>query len=620
MAKFLKIIGALLGIVIVLLILAFVLLVTFVSPNRFKPAITEHVKKSTGRDLTIDGDLSWTVFPYLGVKVGHASLSNPSGFKQPIFVEISQATVAVKFLPLMQRKIESRGITLSGMKLNLIKNSSGKTNWEFEGDTSKTPAEINKPTSDRMGSTAMGLVIRSMDISDANISWIDEQAKKSADIKNFAFHAKTINMTEPFPVSVDFDFDSKNPNTSGHVTFASNVAFSLTKQIYSLRDVELVADILQANKKINTQVTGDLVADLSQQTVQWTDFKAKVENVTVTGKVNVAHLNTAAETTGHFDIQPFDLKEWLEKIGQANANLQMTKNVSGTLDFNTSAQSVKSTGNFKVEELQAAKMNMKDVNVKVNYLDGVVDVTRLTASLYKGNLDATAKVNLNTPAPQISSQGKLSGIEAEPLMRDLNNGVEQKIKVVGVGNVDFQITTAGKDGATINKNLNGTGKFSFNNGVVEGIDIGYYIDSAYALASQKSSNATNSNKTSFGTLTGSVQIHNGVVSNNDLLLDSPRFDTKGKGTIDLVNQTIDYSIQTSVKQNQVSTVKNFSGFTIPIHIAGSLSDPKISLDSGAILKDVAKQQVEKHKEQIQQKIQEKLPAEAGKLLQNLLGH
>ena len=91
MSKFLKFTGVVLGIVLLLLALAVAVLVTLVSPNRLKPIMMDQVKKHTGREFVIDGDLSWSFFPYLGVKAGHLSLGNPSEFTQKIFVEFDGA-------------------------------------------------------------------------------------------------------------------------------------------------------------------------------------------------------------------------------------------------------------------------------------------------------------------------------------------------------------------------------------------------------------------------------------------------------------------------------------------------------------------------------------------------
>ncbi|MGR5542938.1 AsmA family protein, partial [Vibrio campbellii] len=51
-----------LGVIVVVLIGAVVALVTLVNPNQFKPLIVEQVKKNTGYELVIDGDLSWEFF------------------------------------------------------------------------------------------------------------------------------------------------------------------------------------------------------------------------------------------------------------------------------------------------------------------------------------------------------------------------------------------------------------------------------------------------------------------------------------------------------------------------------------------------------------------------------
>ncbi len=619
MIKILKLAGMIIGALLLFLIMAFMALVTFVSPDRFKPVIVWQVKKYTGRELTIDGKLSWTFYPYLGLKAGHAALNNPSDFKQPVFAEFSNATMGVNLLPLFHGQIESRGITLHGMKLNLIRNAAGKTNWTFQSTSTTPQTTMEAHTTSGESVMPMGIVVSAIDVTNANVSWIDEQSKQAADIKNFSFHATKINLTQPFPITMDFDFSVKNPDTTGHIALNSQIAFSLNKQVYSLRDLDFQADIHQGPKKLNPKITGDVIADLSKQTLEWSHFKADIANLSVTGKMNVSQVTSSPLATGQLTLHPFDLKEFLKQTGQDNASLQVARSVNGNLDFTASSKTVTATGDVKVEQLQAAKLNMNNVDVKIHYLDGILSLMPMTAHLYDGSLDAQVKINLNTPQPQIALQGKLSNVQSEPLLKDLSD-TSHKIKVKGAANIDFDLTTSGKDNDAITKNLNGTSHFSFNNGTLEGVDLGYMIDTASALASQKAPSASDSNQTNFGNLTATAVIHDGVVTNNDLLLKSPRFDTKGSGTINLIDKTINYSLQISVIQTQVSVVKELAGLTIPVRVTGSLDNPAVRLDSGALLKDVAEHQILQRKDEIQQKIKEKLPEQAGQLLQNLLGH
>lgn len=628
MMKWLKIIASVLGIVILVGIIALILLVTFVSPNRFKPLIIDQVKKYTGRDLAIDGDLSWTVFPTLGVKVGHLQLSNPAEFKQKVFAEVQNATVSVKILPLLHSKIKSDGITLNGLKLYLIKNANGDTNWQDLQQSSTSvkaaPSSHDAQTTPR---SPLGLFVSGIDISDATISWIDEKAKQTIDIQKFEFHATDISVTKPFPLQASFDFTGKNPSMTGRVSLKSKVSLNLEKQMYVLDNVTLTTKVNKDTKKFDVTLQGNIVADLARQKVQLDNLTAEMGNLKAIGKINVTDLSTTPKVTGHLQVQPFDVKTWLQSMGQHVASVQTLKNMSGDFDFTagTSLQSVDLQGKVKVDEVQASKVRVTNINVTTNLQKGILALAPFSADFYQGNVQGQAKVNLNSATPQISLDAKGANIQAEPLLTDV--AASQKFKLSGACNLDAKLTTTGTDAETIEKNLNGTTHLSFNNGVLHGIDIGYLIDSAYAMAGKQSAPSNNTDQTPFGSLTASADIHNGVVTNNDLNIDAPRFNTKGSGVINLITQKINYRLETTAKQadaSQKDNLGNLYGIAIPIEITGTMNNPSIRLDSGALMKAVAQQQVKKAKSQIQEKIEKqiqgKLPGDAGALINNLLGH
>ncbi len=545
MKKILKFIGILLATLILLGILAIVCIVTFVSPSRFKPIITEQVLKYTGRQLTIDGDLSWSFFPYLGLKVEHLELSNPSGFQEKTFVEIDRATVGVKLLPIFYNRIESSGIVLSGMKLHLIKNADGKTNWTFQ---TATKTSTNQPAK----KVIFGLAISGLDISNANITWDDLQSKQSVNVDKFDLHTKNLSLLKPFPIEVRFDFATTNSVISGHAAFTSQIVLNLEHQVYSLRNMNFSAQVQQDG-----------------------------ENIKLNGG-------------------------------------------SGDLNFSATPTSVSVEGKFKINAVQAKKIKLSNVNVPLRLQNGILNLSPVTANLYQGTLQSNAKINLNSAEPKFDLQGKLTNVQAEPLLQDLSSG-KSKLKFSGTGNVDLQITTAGTSSDAMLKNLNGTSRINFYNGTLQGVDIGYLIDTASALANKQAPATQNTGKTEFGNLAATAVIRNGVISNNDLVMSSPRFDTKGSGTINLISQQINYLLKTSIKQASAiekNNLFNLYGLAIPIQISGDISDPRIRLDTDVLLKAAANQQIQKARERVQEKIQEKLqkqiPGDAGKLLQDLL--
>ncbi|MCG7953882.1 MAG: AsmA family protein, partial [Candidatus Thiodiazotropha endolucinida] len=69
MGKTLKVLGWLVGMVVVLVIAAIILIPMFVDPNDHKDRIVAEVKRATGRDLTINGDIGLSVFPRLALEL-----------------------------------------------------------------------------------------------------------------------------------------------------------------------------------------------------------------------------------------------------------------------------------------------------------------------------------------------------------------------------------------------------------------------------------------------------------------------------------------------------------------------------------------------------------------------
>jgi len=621
MKKWLKIISMIVGIALLLFIITVISIVTFVSPNRLKPFLTDQVMKYTGRELTIDGDLAWTFFPSLGIKTNHMMLSNPPGFQQPLLAEIQTANISVHLFPLLHNKIESNGIVLHGLKLYLIKNAKGQENWSFPVATT-TKNSATSTSTNRLPLSAMSLAIAGINVSDGQVTWVDEQTQKSITIDQFELHAKDINFLQPFPLTMEFNFSNQHPAMRGHVKLHSQLAFNMPKQIFAFRSLEFIADIEQANKKYNVTVTGDVNADLQQQTLQWSDFHAVVGDLVLTGKVGVTGLLSNPSATGHLTIDPFDLRDWLKSVGQDVTNIQAFKTVAGDVDIASEKNVMHIQGKLSAEEVQINHIKLTHVLIPIHLQQDVLTMVPITANFYQGTLSTNATLKMQTEVPHMVMDGKLSGIQVGPLLDDLGDA-KKKLKFSGTGNIDFQMTTAGIDSAVIVKNLDGVIHLNLTNGTLEGIDIRYYLDMAKAFLGQRAPSATNTNKTEFANMTASANIKNGVVQNNDLVITSELFTSKGNGTIDLVNQKINYQLDTLINQSgamQNTGWADLAKIPIPVLVSGNLSDPTIKLDSGALSKAISSVLIDKTKQNLQQKIEKKMGNQGAAILQNLLGH
>ena len=630
MKKWIKITASFLAIIVLIPIFAFILLITLVNPNRFKPFITDQVQKYTGRQLTMEGNLSWSFYPYLGVKVGHTELNNPSGFQQKVFAELDSGTVGVKVAPLFSAKIESSGLALNGLKLNLIRNADGTTNWQdLQTPSAKNsnPAPTTAPTASR-SKAAMIVAITGVDVTNATINWIDLQAKQNTTVDQLSFHAKDITANRPFPITAEFHFSGKNPDMSGKFDFTTSASFNQEKQLYRFREIEFSAQIQQAEKNYKINSTASLVVDGANQTAEFSDWKGDFADIHWTGKLEIKNLNTQPVAMGYIQTHPFVLQDVLTSLGQKASDVPKANKVKADLNFTfdtakvTSAlQKITLQGVITASDFQAQKVKATNLIAHIQLENGVLNLSSLSAVFYQGNLQGDAKINLNNANPDIALNAKLTHVQAEPLLTDLINN--SQLKFSGASDLDLQITTIGTDKNVILHNLNGTAKLSVSNGTLKGIDIAYLANAAFSIAKGKSPSMKNEDQTKFGNLTANAVIHNGVIQNDDLLLSMQDYTTSGKGNIDLVNQQINYSLGTKAKhdpESSKSDLLNLYGLTIPMKITGNLNHPNVGLDTADLTKQIAELQLQRGKEKIKDQISKAIPGDAGKLLKNLLGN
>src|SRR5688500_20137230 len=102
----LKIAGIVVGGLVALVVIALLLVVLLVDPNDYRDDIERVVESKTGRQLTLSGDLHLSIFPWLALKAGPASLGEAPGFGDEPFLSIQEARVGVRLLPLIRGKVE----------------------------------------------------------------------------------------------------------------------------------------------------------------------------------------------------------------------------------------------------------------------------------------------------------------------------------------------------------------------------------------------------------------------------------------------------------------------------------------------------------------------------------
>ncbi|WP_042012230.1 AsmA family protein [Aeromonas fluvialis] len=137
-----KIVLILLGLAVAAL-LAIVTLISLIDPNQFKPQLAELVRKSTGRELVMAGEMDWRFWPSLGLSLEQVALRNPDGFAEPDLVRFEQGEASVALLPLLSHRLEIGKVTLSGAHLFIQTKADGSSN--LSGLIKDATADASEP-------------------------------------------------------------------------------------------------------------------------------------------------------------------------------------------------------------------------------------------------------------------------------------------------------------------------------------------------------------------------------------------------------------------------------------------------------------------------------------------
>lgn len=275
-------------------------------------------------------------------------------------------------------------------------------------------------------------------------------------------------------------------------------------------------------------------------------------------------------------------------------------------------------GSFTIGKLKVANLNVAEIALKLKGKKGLIKLDPISAKLYQGGYKGHIHLDARGEQPRIAFKESLSGVQAEPLLTDLTG----KGMISGTAQVDGDVKMVGAEPDAIKKSLNGLVKFSFQDGAVNGVNIGQMIRSATARFKGQSAPADAPLKTDFTELLGSVKLTNGLADNPDLSVKSPLLRIDGKGTADLISEKIDYLLTTtivgSLEGQGGQELADLKGLPIPIRVGGTFQEPSYKPDVGKLLEGKAKQEVQKQVDKVKEKAKGQIQEKAGEKLKGLI--
>lgn len=222
-----------LGVAVALLAVALVALIAFVDVNRFKPQIAQAVKDRFDRTLEIQGDLSLTVFPRLGVALPKTTLSEHRS--SAVFASVDGARVSVALLPLLGGRIEAGKVSVYGLTATIDKRIDGSLSIDDlikpAGPAPAQPAAPAAGTPD--------FEIGGIELANARLTYRDLAAKNTVTLSRLNLSTGRLAPKVRTPVDLATQFAATQPDAQGELKLKGELDLDLPARAYGGRALDL---------------------------------------------------------------------------------------------------------------------------------------------------------------------------------------------------------------------------------------------------------------------------------------------------------------------------------------------------------------------------------------------
>jgi AsmA protein len=635
----LKKLGYFLVAFVALFTVAAIAIFLFFDPNDYRDRIAEEVRRETGRDLVIEGDLELSFFPWFAINIGKTSLSNAPGFGEAPFLSFDEARASVKVLPLIRRKgLEIGNIVLDSFQLNLEVAADGRNNWQDIAESQETRTDTGDVSSDAAADGQdLTFGIASVEINNAAVRYNDAQAGESYSLTNFNLTTGRVAGNDPIDISSNFDFElqpaglagdfsietSLIPSEENGVTLGdaeistlgvdATVSIDAEKSAARLQIDAFSLKSLMTRLNIEAPITADPDAlgkiifdgnvEVNDDAISVIGLELVVDDTTLNGKLSVAR-NEAGTISIDLAADSIDLDRYMEPAADASTSSGNAVPVEIPADL---IRALNVRGGLTVGTARLSGMRFDNVTLGLNAADGNMRMHPITADFFDGKYDGDVRINASGNVPVLSVNENVRDVS----LGSLAQAMFGQENITGTINGSFRLSGRGENLAAIQRSLGGSMSMELIDGAWEGTDLWYELRRARALYKQEPAPEPElPARTQFSSVKATGPVTDGVFRNDDLFAQLPFMQLTGKGSVDFPAAEVDYRMTARILENPEfaadATAEELEEFTeakIPLRITGSLADPTIAPDIEKMLKDEVKEKVE---EEIKDKLLKKL--------------
>ncbi|NVK74763.1 MAG: AsmA family protein, partial [Oceanospirillaceae bacterium] len=399
----------------VAILLAYVML--FVNPNDFKDELKSVALEKANVNLRLDGDISWSFFPWLGLSLEDIGVSIGS---DPEIIQFDRAEFGLAILPLLERKIQVDKVNLVNLKASLNKNAQGQGNWQLDlpSDNASTASAVdqapslNAANSNATNDTAKKLKLPDIQldelrIENAQVQYRDEQTKQLINAR-LNVQLNDVQWDKAWPMVMDIavtksDLKGKSP-IKAKATLNANLAVFPERESLSLDSLVLSTDIegeLLPTSPISAKLTAAKVdVDLPQENLLAEGLALSVLGVNVDAKVQAYQVLSDPQFSAVLSVGEFNPRYLMNRLSLALPEM------SDDTAMTKARANVTLEGRLDSITAQPISIALDDTNIEANAVVGLSPL-RWDVSVAGKNLD----IDRYLPTPEEKSDEAVTNPE-----------------------------------------------------------------------------------------------------------------------------------------------------------------------------------------------------------------
>ncbi len=646
-----KVFLILLGLVVVVIGAALVL--PFVIPTEtYKQQLTAQVERTTGRQLSIEGPLRFSLLPSVALKAENVRFANAPGAAEPDMVKLKALEVELKVLPLLHGAVEVARFVLVEPEIHLEVAKDGRPNWRFgpqaPGAANPAPASGGDAAGGSSSLPITEVKLGDIRIENGTLTYSDAKSGASERVEQinlslqlpdlesrllangslgYKGQAIKLDVTLDQPLTVirgggsplRLAVDSK-PARLGFEGQVSNgaepaAAGELDLSVPSIR--ELAAWLGQpfafAGEGLRTlTLKGKL--DASAKRVALTEVAIGLDQIAAKGEVIADLGSQLPKVNGRLDLGAVDLDPYLPppaeggtgRGGQQQAGGGQAPQApapAGGTPAPAGQRPVAGAGGWSDEPIALPPIGGADVafeltlnSLRVRALE--VGRTVLGLTLKGNTLEAALREfalygGHGSGTLRVVAQDRVPAISQQFRLEGMQalpflTAAAGFDRLEGTTGVELSTTTRGQSQRQLVENLNGKGKVTFANGAIVGINLAAMVRNA--TNAFLNPEAGQARKTDFAELGGTFTIKQGILTNDDMHLQAPALRVGGRGQVDLPRRTIDYRIEPKAASTLEGQggQQEVTGILVPVIIRGPWDHPSITPDLSGVVESALK--------------------------------